>query len=371
MNESKWLTGADGEAMLDLVADRLTPWHWVLLSAAFVRRLWDLLPEGVLRQAVEHAERAAHPLSEAERAEWLRKIDAAIPAAVGAVEMAQREIVKSCDPDAADVQQPILDRPNQIAPAFPLFQAASRNARNAIDGIASALTEAVQAVRVLYSEPAEQMFDLVRTRVEQAIETRTNAYRFTNNALRLKQDGDELADRAASAKNKRLEESIALEKVRKIEEGNRSRGEMDEFEAEERRDRAARKLLAGFVREIVGNPFTPPRFEQAWRTSTAMQLAQNIYDARDFSTMPILADALLDADCDEEPVLRHLRGTELFVKEQATHVRGCWVIELVLGRYRPIPPLKPGEVPRTRRQRFPNDDPDLGDSLDMGEDRLA
>src|SRR3954471_73751 len=103
MNETKWLTGSDGEAMLDFVADRLSPRQWVLLSAALARRLWDLLPDGVLRQAIDHAERATHPLPDRERTEWVNRIDASVPAAVGAAELAQREIVRSCDPDAADL----------------------------------------------------------------------------------------------------------------------------------------------------------------------------------------------------------------------------------------------------------------------------
>src|SRR5262249_27596567 len=138
MTESKWLTGVDGGAMLDFVADRLSARQWMLLSAAYTRRLWDLLPDGVLRQAIEAVERAEQPLPDAERTEWMRKIDAAVPEAVGAAELAQRNIVKSADPDAADQDTPILSRPNQIAPAFPLFNAASRHARNAVSGIADA-----------------------------------------------------------------------------------------------------------------------------------------------------------------------------------------------------------------------------------------
>ncbi len=371
MNETKWLTGVDGEAMLDLVADRLSPRQWVLLSAAFARRLWDLLPAGVLRDAIDHAERATHPLPENVRNEWLARIDAAVPAAVGAAELAQHEIVKSCDPDAADIDQPVLARPNQIAPAFPLFQAASRNARNSIEGIAGAVSEAAQAVRVLYSEPSEQLLGLVRNRVDGASETRTNANRAANNALRLKAKGDEVADQAAGAKNKRLFESIAMEEVRKVEEGTQRRGGAEDFDAEEKRERAARKLLAGFLREIVGNAFTPPRFDPVWKTSTVVALAQGIFDERAFDRMPILADALLDADCDEEAMLRHCRGTELNVKEQPTHIRGCWVIELILGRYEPLPEEKPGKKPRTRRRRDPFLDLDLGDPLDLGDDQLA
>jgi hypothetical protein len=369
MNETKWQTGVDGDEMFEFVADRLSPRHWVFLSAAFVRKLWDLLPDGVLRQAIDFAERAEHPLPEATRAEWIKKIDAAVPQEVGAAELLQRNIVKSCDPDAADVEQPVLARPNQIAPAFPLFQGASRNARSAIEMIGTAITETSQAVRGLFAEPNEAMFEQVRHHVDQANDTRTAANRCANNALRMKQEGDELADRAASSKNKRIEESIAIEKVRRIEEGNRQRSELDEFEAEEKRERAARKILAGFLREIVGNPFKPPRFEDSWRTTTAAQLAQGIFDERAFDRTIILADALLDADCDEEAVLRHLRGTELGVKEQPTHVRGCWVIELVLGRFQPLPPPDPNAPPRRRRDDY--DDLDIGLPFDMGGDRLA
>jgi hypothetical protein len=145
---------------------------------------------------------------------------------------------------------------------------------------------------------------------------------------------------------------------------------MDEFEAEEKRERAARKQLAVFLREVVGNPFTPPRFEQAWRTSTVTQLAQGIFDERSFDRMPILADALLDADCDEESILRHCRGTELWNKEPLYHIRGCWVIELILGRYEPLPEPKPDQPARPRRKRA-FDDYDIGLPFDLGDDKLA
>ncbi|HEY3787631.1 MAG TPA: hypothetical protein VGL71_02195, partial [Urbifossiella sp.] len=307
MNETKWLTGAEGEAMLDFVADRLTPRQWVLISAAYVRRLWDLLPEGVLRQAIDAAELAEKPLEEAEREEWSRRLAAATPVAVSAAELAQREIVKSADPDSADLENPILERPTQIAPAFPLFRAASNHARTSIERIGEAMTEAAEAVRRLFTEPGEAMLDQVQEAVNQAAETRVRANQAAADCLKLKQEGDDTADRAATVKNKRLEESKALEFVRRIEEGRQQTG--DDWSAEERREKAARKQLARVLREIVGNPFKPPRFEPAWRTSTVVDLARGIFADRAFDRLPILADALLDADCDEEQVLRHCRGT--------------------------------------------------------------
>jgi hypothetical protein len=77
--------------------------------------------------------------------------------------------------------------------------------------------------------------------------------------------------------------------------------------------------------EIFGNPFRPVEFSADWCTDTALSLARQMYDSRDFGAMPILADALQDAGCDSEDILQHCRGS-------GPHVRGCWVVDLVLGK---------------------------------------
>jgi hypothetical protein len=79
------------------------------------------------------------------------------------------------------------------------------------------------------------------------------------------------------------------------------------------------------LRDIFGNPFRPVSLDPAWRTPTAVALASQMYESRDFGAMPILADALQDAGCDSDDVLDHCRGP-------GPHVRGCWVVDLVLGR---------------------------------------
>ncbi|VTR94890.1 Uncharacterized protein OS=Sorangium cellulosum (strain So ce56) GN=sce5710 PE=4 SV=1 [Gemmata massiliana] len=79
------------------------------------------------------------------------------------------------------------------------------------------------------------------------------------------------------------------------------------------------------LRDIFGNPFRPVAFSPAWRTSIVVALAAQMYESRDFSTMPILADALQDAGCDNADMLDHCRGP-------GPHVRGCWVVDLVLGK---------------------------------------
>jgi hypothetical protein len=87
-----------------------------------------------------------------------------------------------------------------------------------------------------------------------------------------------------------------------------------------------RRVLFYLFHDIFGNPFRPVTFAPEWRTDTAIALAQQMYDSRDFSAMPILADALQDAGCDNDDILSHCRDTSL------THVRGCWVVDLVLGK---------------------------------------
>jgi hypothetical protein len=78
-----------------------------------------------------------------------------------------------------------------------------------------------------------------------------------------------------------------------------------------------------WLRDIFGNPFRPATFLPEWRTSTVLALAQQMYDSRDFSAMPILADALQDAGCDNAAILEHCRGP-------GPHVRGCWVVDSLL-----------------------------------------
>ena len=86
---------------------------------------------------------------------------------------------------------------------------------------------------------------------------------------------------------------------------------------------AQRQLLL----EVVGLPlFRPVALAPDWRTSTVVALARQMYEARDFSFMPILADALQDAGCEHADILAHCRDPD------APHVRGCWVVDLALGK---------------------------------------
>jgi hypothetical protein len=78
-------------------------------------------------------------------------------------------------------------------------------------------------------------------------------------------------------------------------------------------------------RDIFGNPFRPVAVAPEWRTDTVLAIGRQMYEGRDFSAMPILADALQDAGCDVDDILAHCR-------DSCEHVRGCWVVDLILGK---------------------------------------
>lgn len=79
------------------------------------------------------------------------------------------------------------------------------------------------------------------------------------------------------------------------------------------------------LRDIFGNPFRLARTNAAWLTPTVVRLSQSIYDDRAFDRMPKLADALEEAGCTDADILAHCR-------QAGPHVRGCWVIDLLLGK---------------------------------------
>jgi hypothetical protein len=79
------------------------------------------------------------------------------------------------------------------------------------------------------------------------------------------------------------------------------------------------------ARDVLGYPEFTVKFDRNWGTTTAVAIVREMYSSRDFSAMPILADALQDAGCDEPEILEHCRA-------EKPHVRGCWVCEEIVGK---------------------------------------
>ncbi|HJZ60331.1 MAG TPA: hypothetical protein VKE74_35635 [Gemmataceae bacterium] len=89
---------------------------------------------------------------------------------------------------------------------------------------------------------------------------------------------------------------------------------------------AEQAVQVALLRDIFGNPFRPVAVDPRWLTSDVVALARGIYEGRAFDRLPILADALQDAGCENADILGHCRDPQL------AHIRGCWVVDLVLGK---------------------------------------
>lgn len=82
---------------------------------------------------------------------------------------------------------------------------------------------------------------------------------------------------------------------------------------------------ARLLRCVIGNPFLPLEIDPIWQNSTIVELAKSIESDQAFDQIPALANALEATGCDHPRVLGHCR-------EGGPHVRGCWVIDMILGR---------------------------------------
>jgi hypothetical protein len=79
------------------------------------------------------------------------------------------------------------------------------------------------------------------------------------------------------------------------------------------------------LRDVFNNPFRPVTFNASWRTSSVVNLASAMYEHRAFDCLPLLAGTLEEAGCRDAELLAHCRWSW-------PHVRGCWALDLVLGK---------------------------------------
>ncbi len=97
-----------------------------------------------------------------------------------------------------------------------------------------------------------------------------------------------------------------------------------------------RRRHCKYIGDIFGNPFRPspllPAAVLAWNDGTVRRIAEGIYQEHELpagtlnsARLAILADALIDAGSDDEQLIAHCRN-------DGPHVRGCWAIDLILGK---------------------------------------
>jgi hypothetical protein len=88
------------------------------------------------------------------------------------------------------------------------------------------------------------------------------------------------------------------------------------------------RTVCALLRDVFGNPFRRVTVDPVWLTwndGTVVKLAEGIYGDRGFDRLPVLADALEEAGCQDADILGHCRRA-------GPHVRGCWIVDLLTGR---------------------------------------
>ena len=133
-------------------------------------------------------------------------------------------------------------------------------------------------------------------------------------------------------------------------------------------------IQCDLIRDIAGNPWQSLKPLQAfgglmchpwlaWNDGTVRKIARGIYDNHDFASMPILADALQEAGCQDKRILDHLLAPCLYCQDAKfdtgdsgnpvqnpklarhwqtqcvcggsrlrLHARGCHVLDNLLGK---------------------------------------
>lgn len=93
--------------------------------------------------------------------------------------------------------------------------------------------------------------------------------------------------------------------------------------------RAERELQSNLLRDLIGNPYRPRPVVAAswlrWNDGVVVKLTESIYQDHAFDHMSVLADALEEAGCEDADLLHHCR-------RRGEHARGCWALDLLLGR---------------------------------------
>ena len=86
---------------------------------------------------------------------------------------------------------------------------------------------------------------------------------------------------------------------------------------------AGRAVQAALMADIFGRPTR--RIDRRWRTPEVQARARVIFDQRRFQDLPDLADLIEATGLPPHNALEHFRSG-------GTHVRGCWALDLLLGK---------------------------------------
>lgn len=268
MDQQQWLTT---DNVNDLLLGHGSDRKLRLFACACARRVWFNLGDPLFKSAIETAERFADGVIDRK---YLEKTHNAL-----------RDVL---DEKVADALQDPLDDGAEYTLLDPLA---------AMHGVDVWQCNPMDGIRHLAHEMAAGTCNYWLTGVEVAEFVAGEAARVTGH--------------------------VALGAVTAIQPGGESLEAMTA--AQTAREAPERRVQADLLRDIFGNPFRPSRVDPAWRTPAVISLANEIYADRTFAALPVLADMLEDAGCDDADLLAHLRGP-------GPHVRGCFALDLVLGK---------------------------------------
>ncbi len=82
---------------------------------------------------------------------------------------------------------------------------------------------------------------------------------------------------------------------------------------------------AALLRDIAGDPFRPAAPDPALQRPEVAVFADIIYERQTFERLPELGELLEEVGCTDHSLLAHCR-------QESGHVRGCWVVDLILGK---------------------------------------
>ncbi len=282
MTESEWLASTDPRPMLECLRGKVSDRKLRLFAAACCRTVWGFMPDDPARNAIELAERAAEG-----RADPLERWNAL---------------------------QAIGPRVNTQYGMFLCGGSEGPGSTYAAMAAVATLGEAPTFTWYMGQTPSEThpawecvAMARAQTAKEEARERRWQEWE------RTAADGEEEPDDAWYDAT-----------------------QVAAYGAWDKELAVARAAHCGLLRDQVGNPFRPspplPPAVLAYSDRLVPRLAQAAYDERqlpegtlDAGRLAVLADALLDAGCDDEELLAHLRSP-------GPHVRGCFAIDIILGR---------------------------------------
>jgi hypothetical protein len=323
MNEELWLSGDDPMAMLGAVHSRLSARKLNFLAYSSARPLLAALPPEPFAEALDwwewnwqrslwnesHWEKhddyraRCRAVWQANRTYRIRKLSRLFPADAfqdfpgDSLPRSERMIPRRYFDTARDLAEQALAFWNLQPNEFPLYKLMAQNRSvnhlldpkhhgNAVSAILETLLIQEIAVRV-------------------AAELDSYAFQLKPGSLRLEEVRNEIAE-----KQEQLDRELA----------------------DDSHTRKLRATYAAMIREQFGNPYRACPFDPRWRTDTVLRLAAGIERDRAFDRIPILADALIEAGCDNDPLLIHLT-------HPGEHQRGCWVLDRILEREPEFEPL--------------------------------